>query len=50
LARATDEMVYGEVAGNFDVVLVNDCVDEAYASLRDYILQDIEELKMSRGM
>jgi len=50
LTRARDEMAYGSAAGNFDSVLVNDDLDEAYSGLRDFILQDIEELKKSRGM
>ncbi|KAI1285745.1 Guanylate kinase [Halotydeus destructor] len=50
LARAMDELAYGEISGNFDVVIVNDEIDVAYTNLRDFILQDIEELKKSRGM
>ena len=50
LSRAVAEMVYGEDTSNFDIVIINDEIDEAYASLRDFILQDIEDLKNSRGM
>jgi guanylate kinase len=50
LDRATVELDYGREPGNFDALVVNDCVEQAYRSLRDFILQDIEELKKSRGM
>ena len=39
LTQAKQELAYGEVPGNFDVVLVNDDVEEAYLNLRNFILR-----------
>jgi len=50
LDRSREEMAYGDGEGNFDLVLVNDDIDEAYKTLRDFIIRDIEELKKTRGM
>jgi guanylate kinase len=50
LSRAKYEMVYGEEDGNFDKVIVNDNINEAYQSLLDFILGDIEEIQQSRSM
>jgi hypothetical protein len=35
----------GEVPGNFDLVVVNDELDAAYAKLRSFLLPQIEALK-----
>ncbi|KAG8193859.1 hypothetical protein JTE90_011420 [Oedothorax gibbosus] len=48
LAKAKEELVYGEIPGNFDLIIVNDDVEEAYRQLKEYLLPDIEELK--KGM
>ncbi|XP_054715990.1 guanylate kinase-like isoform X2 [Uloborus diversus] len=45
LARAKEELAYGEVPGNFDFVLVNDDAEDTYKQLRSYLMPDIEELK-----
>ncbi|XP_055949619.1 guanylate kinase-like isoform X2 [Argiope bruennichi] len=45
LARAKEELVYGETPGNFDLVLVNDDLEEAYKQLKEFLLHDIENLK-----
>jgi len=50
LLRASEEMDYGETPGNFDLILVNDDIEEAYNTLRQFILHDVESLKKSRGM
>lgn len=47
LAQAEEELVYGSVPGNFDIVLYNDDVDQAYENLRNFILPDVEQLKSS---
>ena len=47
LAQAEEELVYGSVPGNFDLVLFNDDVDQAYQSLRNFILPDVEQLRNS---
>jgi guanylate kinase len=39
LKQAKEELAYGEIPGNFDVVLVNDDVEEAYSNLRNFILK-----------
>lgn len=38
LHRAQTEMTYGEVAGNFDITIVNDDIEEAYSKLRNFVL------------
>ncbi|KAF8773835.1 Guanylate kinase like protein [Argiope bruennichi] len=40
-----EELVYGETPGNFDLVLVNDDLEEAYKQLKEFLLHDIENLK-----
>lgn len=55
LARASEEIAYGENQGNFDLLLVNDNLKSAYSKLRDYlikeysmgfsIIQEVEELQ-----
>ncbi|XP_075533314.1 guanylate kinase isoform X2 [Dermacentor variabilis] len=55
LARASEEIAYGENQGNFDLLLVNDNLKSAYNKLRDYlikeysmgfsIIQEVEELQ-----
>ncbi|XP_045582116.1 guanylate kinase isoform X1 [Procambarus clarkii] len=43
LATAIEELEYGAVEGNFDIVIVNNDVDEAYQQLREFILPAINE-------
>lgn len=38
LHRAETEMAYGEVPGNFDITIVNDDIEEAYAKLRNFVI------------
>lgn len=45
LAAAFEELKYGELEGNFDVVIVNDDLEKAYGDLRKYVLPEIERLK-----
>ncbi|XP_077500167.1 guanylate kinase isoform X1 [Amblyomma americanum] len=55
LAKASEEIAYGENQGNFDLLLVNDNLKGAYNRLRDYlikeysvgfsIIQEVEELQ-----
>lgn len=42
LAAAAAEMEYGETEGNFDLVVVNDNVDEAYETLKGFLLPLIQ--------
>ena len=37
-------MEYGETAGNFDIVIVNDKLENAYLDLRNFVLPEIEKL------
>lgn len=39
LKRASDELAFGEMPGNFDIVLVNDDVEEAYLNLRNFVIR-----------
>jgi len=50
LKRAIDEMKFSEANGIFDLTIINDAIDEAYNELREFIVQDINALKFSRGM
>lgn len=43
LEAAKLELEYGDTPGNFDLVVVNDDLDEAYAKLREFILPEIEK-------
>jgi len=49
LAVAQAEMDYGNSPGNFDVVIVNDNVDEAYSKLREFILPDVTKMEEEGG-
>ncbi|XP_013792667.2 guanylate kinase-like, partial [Limulus polyphemus] len=49
LAKAKEEIKYGETPGNFDLILVNDNVKNTYKYLRDFLIKDIEELKRIRN-
>ncbi|XP_049521010.1 guanylate kinase isoform X1 [Dermacentor silvarum] len=40
LARASEEIAYGENQGNFDLLLVNDNLKSAYNKLRDYLIKE----------
>jgi len=44
LGAAAKEMEYGEEEGNFDTVIVNDDLDTAYQSLKDFLIENFEEL------
>ncbi|KAK8736157.1 hypothetical protein OTU49_004851 [Cherax quadricarinatus] len=43
LSIAEKELKFGEIDGNFDRVIVNDDVDEAYEQLRDFMLPAINK-------
>lgn len=45
LAIAEKELEYAAVEGNFDKVIVNDVVDDAYNELREFMLPVINEIK-----
>lgn len=49
LARAREELNFGELPGNFDLVLVNDNAEEAYKNLKKFLLREIEEVKNRSG-
>lgn len=42
LSASRNELLYGETQGNFDLVVTNDLLETAYATLRDYIIPVIE--------
>ena len=44
LGAAAAEMEYGEIPGNFDIIIVNDRLERAYLDLRNFILPEIEKL------
>ena len=41
LDKAREELAFGEVPGNFDVVIVNDDLEEAYKKLREFVLPEV---------
>ena len=43
LSAAQKEMDYGAVEGNFGIVIVNDDLEQAYTSLKTFILPEIEK-------
>ncbi|XP_040355301.1 guanylate kinase isoform X1 [Ixodes scapularis] len=45
LARASEEIAYGENQGNFDLLLVNDNLKTAYSKLKDYLIKEVEQLQ-----
>ena len=44
MGAAAAEMEYGETTGNFDIIIVNDQLENAYIDLRNFILPEIEKL------
>jgi len=49
LGAAAAEMEYGETKGNFDVIIINDDLENAYVHLRDFIMPDINAIKAKSG-
>ncbi|KAJ8673507.1 hypothetical protein QAD02_004769, partial [Eretmocerus hayati] len=41
LSVARTEIEFGELPGNFDIIIVNDSVDKAYKQLKDFILSEM---------
>ena len=50
LAIAEEEMEYGSIPDNFDLIIVNDTLDNAVDKLRDYMVIHIEELRRFRQL
>jgi len=48
LGAAAAEMEYGEKKGNFDAIIINDDLENAYVGLRDFILPDIKAIQATR--
>ena len=49
LAAAAAELEYGETEGNFDVIIVNDDLESAYAKLKEFIVPELEKLFEARN-
>jgi len=49
LGAAAAEMEYGETEGNFDVIIVNDDLESAYAKLKEFIVPELEKLFEARN-
>lgn len=45
LETAKKELVYGETPGNFDIIIVNDDLEEAYLKLREFLLPFIQSIE-----
>ena len=39
--RAREELEFGEEPGNFDVIIVNDDLEKAYKTLREFVLPEV---------
>jgi hypothetical protein len=39
LQRAIDEMQFSQTNGAFDLIIVNDCIEEAYNQIKNFIVQ-----------
>ena len=39
------ELEYGETPGNFDTIIVNDTIENAYQSLREFLLPQLEAME-----
>jgi len=50
LERAKDELEFGEVKGNFDTVIVNDEIEEAYLALKSFLMDDMKQLDKSNSI
>lgn len=50
LTRALEELKFGEIEGMFDLIITNDDIEKAYSILRQFIVNEVEALKKSRGM
>ncbi|XP_022239900.1 guanylate kinase-like isoform X2 [Limulus polyphemus] len=37
ICRAKKELEYGEMPGNFDIIVLNDCLEDAYRELKNYL-------------
>ena len=44
LEAAKVDMVYGEASGNFDLVIINDKLDEAYNKLETFLKEKYSEI------
>ena len=49
LGAAAAEMEYGEAEGNFDIIIVNDDLESAYAKLKEFIVPELEKLFEARN-
>ena len=45
LNLATRDMEYGQTKGNFDIIIVNDELDTAYASLMEFLKEKYTEIQ-----
>lgn len=41
LDKAREELAFGEEPGNFDVIIVNDDLEECYKKLREFVLPEV---------
>lgn len=47
LSRAEEEIEYGTTPGNFDLVIINDDLDRAYAELRKFVVDNVLKNKVT---
>ena len=49
LDKAREELAFGEEPGNFDVVIVNDDLEEAYKKLREFVLPEVRRQQQQQA-
>jgi len=49
LNKAREELQFGEEKGNFDVVIVNDDLEDAYKMLREFVLPEVKRQQGGNG-
>ncbi|XP_011496247.1 PREDICTED: guanylate kinase-like isoform X2 [Ceratosolen solmsi marchali] len=49
LSRAILEMEFGETPGNFDIIIENDNIEKAYKKLKDFILTELNQQKLTEN-
>ncbi|XP_050538159.1 uncharacterized protein LOC126903744 isoform X2 [Daktulosphaira vitifoliae] len=43
LNAAQQEIAYGEIPGNFDIIIVNDSLDKTYAVFKDFVMKSLDK-------
>ncbi|KAK6624467.1 hypothetical protein RUM44_011326 [Polyplax serrata] len=49
LKAAQDEITYGETPNNFDLIVLNDCLDSAYSQMKNFIMDELAKQNETSG-